>query len=281
MAPPGFGDFSKAANDLINNDYCFDRKFKVKTRTENGYEISSEGSLKGSSNAVAGKLTAKIPFQNGITINKLGVTHDGRFIADASFRNVIKGLSLSTLVEDGGKKAPIGELGATFKNELFTAKLKVDAMNGPTIKDSVTMRHDKFVVGAEVKYDTGLDKKGSSGGLKDYSAGVSLIENDLIVSAKALKKLSEYELSFHHQMNSDLQVGAVFKKAKAQTLTFGGLYKLDKYTTLQGKVESSGVVSMNAIQKVSKNLKMIVSTSVNAKDLAADSHKFGLQFHLS
>lgn len=280
MGPPKFGDFSKSVDDLLNNDYCFDRKVKVKTKTANGYEITSEGVMKGG-NTVTGKVTAKIPFSNGITLNKLGVTHDGRFIADASYSNVIKGLSLSTLVEDGGKKPSVGEIGATYKHAMFTAKLKVDAMNGPTIKDSVSVQHKNFVAGAEVKYNTGLDGKASSAGLKDYSAGLSYVEKDVVVALKALKKLTEYEVSVHHKVHSGLQVGAVYKAGKSQSLSFGSLYKVDSLTSVQTKADSTGLVSVNFIQKVSDNLKMIVSSSVDATNLAADTHKFGLQLHLS
>lgn len=281
MAPPKFGDFSKAANDLLNNDYCFDKKFKVKTKTGNGYEITSEGAMKRVSNSVSGKLTAKIPFSNGIVLNKVGMTHDGRFIADASYSNVIKGLSLSTLVEDGGKGSPVGEIGATYKHDIFTASLKVDAMNGPTLKDSISAKYENILVGGEFKYDTGIDKKGKGAGLKDFSLGASIVENDFVCSAKALKKLTEFEIGVHHKVSGDVELGAVYNKGKTHNLSFGGIYRPDKLTTIQGKVDSTGTVFVNHHVKVTNSLKLITSAQVNATNLAADTHKFGIQLHLS
>lgn len=280
MAPLKFGDFSKNASDLLNNDYSFDRKFKLKTKTQNGFELTSEGSMKSSSNAVGGKLTSKFTLPNGITINKLGVTHLGRFFADASYSNVIEGLSLSTLVEDGGKAPPVGEVGLTYKHNLFTWTTKVDALNGPTVKESLSAHYENFLVGGEFKYNTGFDNN-SQGSLKDYNLGVAYKDNDFTVSAVTKNKLSEFQVGVHHNLDKNVQVGAVYDHGKAKCLTFGGKYKLDKVTTFQGKVNSKGVVSVNAHQQMSSNLKLIASTEVNATNLAADSHRFGLQLHLS
>lgn len=280
MAPPKFGDFAKESSDLFKNDYCFDKKFKVKTKTANGFELTSEGTMKSSNNSVGGKLTSKFSLNNGITINKLGVTHQGRFFADASYNNVIDGLSLSTVVEDGGKIPPVGELGINYKHDLFTLTTKIDAMNGPTLKESLSTQYEQFSVGGELKYNTGLDNKADAS-LKDYNVGVAYKDGDLCVAATTKSKMSELHVGVHHNLSKAIQIGATYQHGQSKFLAFGAQYKLDKVTTFQGKLNSQGLFSINAHQKISPNMKLIASTQVNATNLAADSHKFGLQLQLS
>ena len=280
MAPVKYGDFAKEANDLFNNDYCFDRKFKLKTKTKNGFELTSEGSMKSSSNAVGGKLTSKFSLGNGVTINKLGVTHAGRFFADAGYSGAIKGLSLSTLVEDGGKIPPVGELGVTYKHDLFTLTTKMDAMNGPTLKETLSTQYENFLIGGEFKYNTGLDNKAEAA-LKDYNVGVAYRDGDLSVAATTKNKLSEFSVGVHHKLNKDVQIGATYQHGASKFLAFGAQYRVDNVTTFQGKVDSKGIVSVNAHQQVSPNMKLIASSQVNAASLSADTHRFGLQLQLS
>ena len=40
-----FGDLNKLSSDLLNNDYCFDKKFKLTTKAANGLVLTSEGTL--------------------------------------------------------------------------------------------------------------------------------------------------------------------------------------------------------------------------------------------
>ena len=96
MAPPKFSDVAKAADDLMTNDYCFDQKFKLKSKTTNGVELTSELTMK--PKAVSAKLTSKFQPFDGITVDKLSVTTSGRFISEATLHNAMDGMSLKVCI---------------------------------------------------------------------------------------------------------------------------------------------------------------------------------------
>lgn len=278
MAPLKYSDFCKPAEDLLRDDYCFDKKFKLKSKAKNGFELTSEGTLKGDS--VSAKLTGKIAVTPSITLNKVGVTNNGRMFADATYANVVDGLSLSTVVEDGAKAPQVGEFSVKYMHRLAALNVKVDTVNGPTVKTNLSSNYEKVHFGGEVKYNTGLDGQ-SKADLKDYNVGVAFQDNDLLVALTSRNKLSECTLGVHHKVSKDAQVGVIYSHGASKSLDFAGSLQVDKTTKFQAKVSSAGLFSANAHQTLSNNVKLIASAQVDAKNLAADSHKFGLQFILS
>eukprot|EP00924_Labyrinthula_sp_SR-Ha-C_P011948 snap_masked-scaffold_123-processed-gene-0.5-mRNA-1 protein AED:0.00 eAED:0.00 QI:0/-1/0/1/-1/1/1/0/278 len=278
MAPLKYGDFYKQASDLLSNDYCFDKKIKIKTKSATGTELTSEGTLKASSFST--KLTTKFNLTPSIQINKLGVSNSGRIFADAAYSNVVDGLSLSTVVEDGAKMPQVGEFSVKYAHDLAKINLKVDTVNGPTLKGDFSGNFENLHFGGEVKYNTGLDAK-SGGELKDYGVGLAYKKGDLWCGLKSTGKLSGFGLGVHHQIGKDKEVGVVYTHGKGQGLEIGGSYIVDSTTKLQGKVNQDGIVAFNAHQQLSGAAKLIASAQVDAKSFGADSHKFGLQLILS
>lgn len=277
MAPPKFKDVSKAANDLLNNDYCFDRKFKLKTITGTGLELTTEGTMKPKS--VDGKLTAFFkPFQ-GITVNKLSVTTAGRLITEATLDDAMEGMSLTVKAEDGAELPPAGELCVNYKTDNLNLDASVEVVDGPTLYGAASFLYEGFVLGGEIKYNTLYDDKDGKSSLEDYNGALAYMGPDYTASVYTKKKASELHVGIHHAVNKDAEIATSYSHA-SKLLTVGGIYKLDKQTKLQGKIDSTGIVSMNAIQQVQPKVKLIFSAQVDAKNFVADSHKFGMQLVL-
>ncbi len=280
MAPAKYGDVAKSAGDLLKNDYCFDRKFKLKTKSENGLELTTEGTLK--SKGVSGKLSAKFaPFQ-GITMKKLSVNTSGRFETEASLDDAMEGLKLTVKAADGADAPPSGVLAGEYKTSNATVLAEVDVCNtngGPTLYCASTFSYDNFVAGGEVRYNTGFDSSDGKPSVADYNGVLGYKAGDLTASLQTKSKASDATLSIHQQYSKDTELATTYNH-KSKLITVGGIYKLDGSTTFQGKVGSNGIVSANAIQKVSPGVKLISSVEVDAKNFAADSHKFGLQLIL-
>lgn len=279
MAPAKFKDVAKSANDLINNDYCFDRKFKLKTKSANGLELTTEGTMK--AKGVSGKLTSKFsPFQ-GISIKKLSVNTSGRFETEASLDDAMEGVVFTVKASDGADLPPAGELAVDFKSGAATVNASVDVcdVNGPTLYGAGTFSYDDFLVGGEIRYATGFDSNNGSPSVVDYNAALSYAAGDFTAALTTKKKATNVTVSVHQQYSKTTSLATTYNH-KSKLLTVGGLYKLDGSTTLQGKVGSNGVVSANAIQKLSPAVKLISSVEVDAKNFAADSHRFGLQLVL-
>lgn len=282
MAPPKYGDVQKSAKDLLNNDYCFDKKFKLSTKSNNGVKFTAEGVMK--SKGTSGKLSAKFNVDN-VSIDKLQTTTAGRFDVEASIPDVIDGLKLGFKVSDGvsGSGVPGGSINATYKMDSLTCFADLDVVEGPTIKTALTTEYEGFVVGGECTYNSQLDDKDAAGELTNYGVSLGYQLDDLNVSLATKNKLNSINLAVHHVVDSDTKIAATFEvepKGKPKTMAVGGSKKLDDESSFTAKVDSKGVVSANYIHQLKKDVKFIASAQVDAKDFAGDSHKFGLQLIL-
>jgi len=45
LAPVRYADLSKKTSDLLSNDYCYDKKFKLTTKSATGTVFTAEGTL--------------------------------------------------------------------------------------------------------------------------------------------------------------------------------------------------------------------------------------------
>jgi len=251
-----------------------------KSRTANGVSFTTEGTLK-AGKGVSGKLTAGFsPFQ-GIDIGKLCVTTEGRFQTEASLKDAIEGVKFTVKAEEGANKPPAGELCVDYAANNTTVNASVDVcdVNGPTVYGASSYRYENFVVGGEVRYSTGFDSNESKPSVVDYNGTLSYLGPDFVATLQTKKKASNAIISIHQRTSKDLSIATQYNHA-SKLLTVGGLYTLDANTKFQGKLNSNGTVSANAIQTVSGGVKLISSVEVDSKNFSGDSHKFGLQLIL-
>lgn len=280
MAPPSYDDVGKTASDILNNDYCFDKKLKVKTTTNNGVSLTVENVM--SSKGVNGKLTSKFSPFDGISVDKFGVKTNGRVFVEATLNNALEGAEFTIAAEDGAGKEVSGNFGFSYGADAFQLDASVDFIKGPTLSAAGTFGYDGFVLGGAATFNTGADA-GSGGGLSDYNGSLSYIGGDFTASLGTSSKASVYGVSIHHNVSADTQVATQFdfnSGDSAKLLTLGGIYTVDSDTKVQGKIDSNGVVSTNLIQAVSSKVQLIASAQVDAKNFTGDSHKFGLSLIL-
>lgn len=280
MAPSQYKDIAKAANDLLSNDYCFDRKLKITTVAANGVKLTTEGVLGGK--GVKGKLNAKFkPFDN-ISFEKCTVDTTGRFIGEAKLSKAFRGADFTVKAQDGANKDPAGELLMEYSTDSMTMDLSVDVVKGPTVAGAGTFAKGNFTLGGEFRYNTQFDGEGDAS-LEDYGFGLAYTNSDLTASLKTAKKISAIDFATHHAVSSDVQVATAVNysmKSGAPVMSVGGMYKVDADSKLQGKVDSKGVVSANFHQVLNPKVKLIASAQVDAVNLTSDSHKFGLSLLL-
>jgi len=278
MSPVAFKDINKSADGVINSrDVNFDRKFKIKTLTANKIELTTEGILGGK--GATGSMAAKFSPADGITVDKLSVNTAGRLVAEASLNNAIDGGKFVVTAEDGGNKAPAGTFAIKYGMDNLAMETKVDVVEGPTLYSCATLGYDSFVFGGEVKYHTQYDDKNASPGVVDYNFGVHYKAPDFTAALKTKKKASVMDISMHHDVCKSTAVASSFvydTKKNSKSLSVGGTYKLDSSTSFLGTVDSNATATMMVTQKVTPAVKLIASAQVDAKNLTADSHKFGL-----
>jgi len=283
--PTKFKDVAKSASDLLNNDFQLaSQKVKIKSVAANGTVITSEGTLK-NKGGTSGKVGVAFDVM-GINIKKLEVNTDGRFTAEASLK-ATPALNTTVKVSEGGDAAPAADVSLEYANEQLAASLVCDVTDpaGPTLHGQASVgvavpnSTARLVIGAETKYATGLDSS-STPSVADYNVGAALEHGDLVASFHTKKKLSQPTFSVHHRRSTTMSLAAQYAHA-SKLVTVGSTFQVDPLVKVQGKIDSNAIVSANVHHTVSSNLKVIASASVDAKNFAGDSHKFGLQLIFS
>jgi hypothetical protein len=281
MSPKSFADVQKGPLDLLNQDYFFDRKLKIVTISTTGVKYTAEGIMK--PKGTAGTLSAKFqPFKN-VQVEKLAVGVDGRFKGEISMvDDLFKGAKLIVKAEDGGGRNNSGEAVIEFAKDSLRLDTSVNVTDGPILSGAATYEHKGVTGGFEVKYNTMLEEKGVAS-FEDFNGVVAYNARDYSVALKSKKKASIFNFTLLHDVNPTSTLAAEFEmnpKSGAKMLTVGGQHILDSETTVQGKINSDAIVSANLIQKVRPQVKLVFSAQIDARNFAADSHKFGMQLIL-
>jgi len=282
MAPTRFADLAKKPSDLLTNDYSYDRKFKVTTKTANGVTLVSEGSL--NDKGFEAKLTGKLSPAQGVYIDKACVTSGGRLIGEVTIKELRKGVDAIARFQEGGNKKAQGEMEIRLAQEKFAVDTTFDFVN-PTIKCQTSFQvNDKVILGVSAKFDTKYDDDKSSAQFTEYDVAGSYNQNDLTVVLASKAKLAEGSLALYHDVSNQVQVAAQIDfgvtKAQIKDLTFGGIYTIDADSKFQAKVDSKGLLSANYIQIIKPGVKGVASLQIDGLNYTGDQHKFGLSLIL-
>jgi len=282
MAPVRVGDFSKKTSDLLNNDFSFDRKFKLTTKSAAGVTFTTEGTLK--PKKLDGKLTAKWSPAAGLLVDKLSISSEGRLVGEATLKNAVSNTDLICRVQDGAGAAPAGELEVKYTHDSFTCDLGVDVVNGPTLSLSGSaLVATGLTLGGSVKLDTKLDEANGSPDLKDYGAAVSYVQKDVTCVLATKDRLKEVSLAVYNDLSKDTQLGVqcnFLSKGELKSMQVGAIQRIDADTTLQAKVDNKGIVSANYILAFRPGCKGIASVQIDSLNFAGDAHKLGLSLVL-
>merc|ERR1719382_2183693 len=124
-----------------------------------------------------------------------------------------------------------------------------------------------------------------------YAAAMQFDASDFAITTKLSEALAKadskvYEGSYFHKVSSamQVQVGTEIKKAQNKDvgLAFGCMYKLDKDTTVKGKVDADGILSTSYKQKISPITTLTLAATVDTASLSESSkHKFGMALNIT
>lgn len=282
MAPVRLGDFSKKTGDLLSNDFSFDRKFKLTTKSAAGVTFTSEATLK--PKKLDGKLTAKWAPADGLLVDKLSISSEGRLVGEATLKNAVKNTDLVCKVSDGANEPPAGELEVKYTHDRFTLDAGVDVVNGPTLNLSGSASLAAgLTLGGSLKLNTKLDDANGTPELKDYGVAASYVQKDVTTVLTTKDRLKEVQLSVYNDLSKETQLGVqcnFLSKGELKSMQVGALYQIDADTKLQAKVDNKGIVSANYIVALRPGAKGIASVQVDSLNFAGDAHKLGLSLIL-
>jgi hypothetical protein len=277
--PPGlYGDIGKKANDLLTKEFPDKPKFELKTKTSNG--VVQELSLTKRGDDLLGVINPKYTFvKHGVTVGFTADT-DKNTKFEVTIDKLLPGLKLTTIVDS--KKFNAIQFDGEYKHDYVALNGSVDVLNNEGTEASLA-----GVVGYE-GFSVGLQSKYSKGALSAVNGTAAYTTPDYVFTVFGLFKNNKVGLSYFHKVTNYATAGfdASFDLDKAQAtpskLTVGGSYQLDTDTTLKGKLDTDGKLSLSYAQRLSKYARLIVGTSLNINNPNSKSgHSYGFTFSLN
>jgi voltage-dependent anion channel protein 2 len=279
-----FKDIGKACNDLLTKDFKVGKTtVELKSKTASGVTFTPTATKSGDS--VAGELKAAygfLPWLEGECVMGTNGSMTAKIeAADA----LTKGLTITTECERAmSSKGPptamlqAGNIILDYKQDVFTCKTSFDYYKKELLASCSTI-YGALTCGADCAYST------KSSTLAKYALAGQFVQPDFVVSAKCAHAKGAKTLScgYYHKVSSLMQVGVTLSKPLAKgevDIDFGCAYKLDKDTTVKGKVDTKGALSCSYKQKISPLTTMTLAAQINVAD-TDDKHKFGLALNIT
>ena len=191
-----------------------------------------------------------------------------------------EGSKVSFKASDGsraaGADAVTAVLGAEYKNKSAFVTADVDALKYTVDASAVFNVYEGFYVGAQAKvaFAKGAD-------VSDYNAVLAYKDKSYTAALVTDKKLANASIGVHATVSDKTTYAAVIKApvAMKQAADFnveaGVVYKLDKDTTLSGKVTSAGKVAGSYKAVLSSVATVTFAAEIDAVNVGSDNHSFG------
>lgn len=281
MPATPFKDIGKACSDLLTKDYTVGKNvLEVKSKTANGVTFTPKATKSG--DKLDGTLTAKYMFPAKIS-GEAKIDTKGVLSTTFETAALAKGLTVTMDCEApsaGSAVLSVAKATVDYKQSMFTSKFSYEYYKSAA-SAALSAAYGSLVMGCSA--DTTLAPKFALG---KYAAACQFVQPDFTLAAKLSDSSKPgstvYEGSYFHKVSPAMQVGAEVKKAKDVGVAFGCAYKLDKATSVKGKVATDGILTASYKQDISPISTLTLAATVDTVNLASSSnHKFGLSLSIT
>jgi hypothetical protein len=301
---PIFANLGKTTNDFFSKGFPAAHKVELSTASANGLTFVSSAerkTRKGEGDYILGKVEAK--YKGSYNSNNVELTGtvdtDGLFKGDVSV--VPASVSnLKLLVKPQGGKSTEVATGFEFQNQNLssTSTLLWKPTGVLTFTETLVVRAGKGVsVGAESVYAVRRASQAVPAGLDSAKVLVNVkrdptlefsvfakqtyveTKDDQVTPAPKLTVGGLYEhkatdaTTLHSTFDWDTSKSVVPAAFKVQ---FGASYKVDADTSVQGKLDQDGLLTVHVAKQLTPHIKGTVTTDFNTLDLASSSHKLAV-----
>lgn len=284
MSTVAFKDIGKACSDLLTKDFKTGKNtVELKTKTPNGFTFTPSSTKSG--DKLDGSLKTVYAVGGGmeteVNVSTAGVLKCTFEAADVIAKGMTCKLEGETPAPGKGGLLSSGLTEVVYKSGAIRCQTSYDFYKGDLVANA-TGAFTGLTVGAECGYNT------SKSALTKYSAACQFVQPDFTVSGKLVEATAKPGMNFsggyYHKVSGDMQVGAELSKAASKTdvdLAFGCSYKLDKDTTVKGKVDSDGKLLASFKQKLSPLTLLTLAAEIDTVNLNEGKHKFGMVMNLT
>lgn len=280
---PGlYADLGKKSNDLLTKEFPDRHKLEIKTKTSSG--VSFDGSItRNNDGSFYGSLNPKYKLSgHGIT---LGATVDTKraLKVEATAEDLVPGLKTSVTGHADSESLTVD---AEYKHEYITVggSLNVLSPKGNRVTASTVVGYEGFALGLQAEYV--YDKWQNINGVASYTHPDFVSTLFARVNTHATTNI--IGLTFHHRINNRASIAAeasldVTKTSESPKITVGGAYDLlDSPTTVKGKLDTEGRVSLSYAHRLNNYARLILGTSVNTNNFSpSGNHTFGLTLSIN
>lgn len=238
-----FNKLGKKAKDLFKKTYDYKNEIKVN---------SNAGGVKVETGGYQGKaLTgySKVNFTDATLGDvELEAHSSGCTKGSLTFKSITDGvdLTLSGSPNDGSVEA-------LYSKGSLSAQAKVChgfAKSSTGISASAVYNVDNVALGGTISLDA-ADPTNP----KDFNVGAEYSQKDLTASIVTSNQGNDLTASYFQKITGDLSLGSsmlVKPDAGTRLFTFGGVYSLDKVTTIKAKADSNGIVGTSITHTLTK-----------------------------
>lgn len=276
MAPPKFKDLSKKVSDLFKDDFerAGQAKLVVKSKANNGVNITVEGDKNNDTNQVSAFLESKYSHSCGINLKEKWTTKNVVTTEVSVKDKVMKGSTLTGEATFSPSTGPQGgKLKFDFASNKFTSNTSFD---GTTFTTAGVFAQNNYNLGAQTEFDT------AKASLKGYKIGMSYVQSDLVFTT-AVSNSNDVQSSIFHVPNDKCTTGIQFSWNRATsntTFALAGAYTYDAETNVKCKIDKDLNLGLAYVQQVRPGISLTMAASINTAQLNSDSHQlgFGLTF---
>ncbi|KAG6533276.1 mitochondrial outer membrane protein porin 5-like [Zingiber officinale] len=273
MTGPGlFSNIGKTAKDLLTKDYTSDQKLSVSSSSITGVALTSAAVRNG------GLCSFDVGSQYKYKNTLIDVKVDSE--SNISTTVVISGILPSTKTIASIKLPDYnsGKLEVQYLHHHASLASVVALNKSPLIELSGTMGSQGIAFGAEAGFDT------VSGAFTKYSAGIGLTKPEYNASVILMDKGDTMRASYVHHFDESQRSSTVLEilrrfSINENTVTVGGQYALDPWTTVKARLNNFGKLGALLQHEVRPKSMLTISGEFDTKALER-TPKFGLALAL-
>jgi len=281
MAPPLYSDLGKTARDIFNKGYNYGTvKLDVKTRTKNQIDFNLTGEHNNDLQKSLGTLEAKYKSPaHGLTFVEKWNT-DNILKSEVTVEDtLLKGLKVAldtSYSPASGKKS--GVLKTTYSHDKFnlTTDVDLDSAGPVVIHNSLVFGHLGWLLGLQTTFDTTKSQLTRNNFAVGYQASDFTLHTNV-------NDGTEVGGSIYQKVNDNLGLGVSLSWSSVNNATRFALaskYQLDKYATVQAKVNNLSQIGLSYTQQLRDGVKLILSGIIDGKNINGGGHKLGLGLEL-
>jgi voltage-dependent anion channel protein 2 len=260
-----FGDLSKPAKDLINDDYASGISMKAKTKA-GGVGVTIEAS-RDDMGSITSKIGTKFAYA-GLNFDKLQFKPDGSNVLETSMVPC-PGCKMTFKANKGA------DLGFEYVKSGVTTTGTLDVLGMSKLSASTCAGVAPGInAGADLVYNL----SGNKAGLSSYNVGVQYASGPLTASVVSASKLSTFNVGVLYKVNGDLSLATSSSHSGSNLAAFnavGAAYTgMPQVGTIKAKYDSKGTISASVITDVAPKVSLTASLAVSGEN--GFSHGIGI-----